>query len=91
MSLLIDLQSSLATIRVTQSHGCLKTPNTGGAEGILGGVMNIKDPIFAKSGSMKACSPRNTLKFSTLKITFWVILHQTPVVITRPVPNACSW
>ena len=74
-------------------HGCLKALNTGEVEGILCRVMKLKNPIFANSGSMRisTCnSTRKILNFSPFKSAFCVILHQTHVVITRPVPNAAG-
>ena len=65
--------------------------NTREAEGILCGVMKIKNPIFMNSGSMRTStwsSIRKILNFSPFKIAFCVILHKTRVVITHPVPNA---
>ena len=63
----------------------------GGAEGILCGVMKLKNPIVVKSRSLDTCSPRKILKFSPFKIAFWVILHQTDVIITHLIATECSW
>ena len=36
---------------------------------------------------MKTCSSRKVLNFSSFKISFWDIMHQTHVVIIHLVPN----
>ena len=66
---------------------CMKAFSTGRAKGILCGVMNYKNLIFAEAGSMKTCSLRKVLNFSSFKISFWDILHQMGVIITHLVPN----
>ena len=51
----------------------------GGAESTLYRVMKLKNPIVSK-GEMY--STRKFFSVSLSKIAFWVILHQTRVVIT---------
>ena len=55
-----------------------------GAEGILCGVKKLKNLIFAKGREYE------NMPSQPIKIAFWVILHQTHVVITHPVPNAAD-
>ena len=39
---------------------------------------------------MKTCSSRKVLNFSSFKISFWDIMHQTHVVIIHLVPNTAD-
>lgn len=66
----------------------LTTDHEGGAEGILCGVIKLKNPIFTKGREYDKALPGKFWNFSPLfKTAFGVILH---VVITYSVPNAAG-
>ena len=67
-----------------------ESPQYWGAEGILCGVKKLKNLIFAKGREYENMLSQENFEFQLIMIAFWVILHQTHVVITHPVPNAAG-
>ena len=70
--------------------GCLKEFSTGGAQGILCGVMKLKNPGLTTGREYGNMLSQEKFEFQPIWDCILGFLHQTHVVITRSVPNAAS-